>query len=140
MAAMLAFVGTLRFLQLASASSPASPIGTLSCTNATSTSLTLRWAGVDSTDLYQVSLAGSPTRRPAALQTTAEPSMVFDDLYPDRVQGLGHHLGPFPTNSLAVYHPSCGVRRDLLGGHAYELLIGACDPMAWPIHAFRTTG
>ena len=55
------------------------------------------------------------------------------------VQGLRHHFGPFPTNSSAAYHPSRGVWRALLGGHAYGVLIGACNPMLWPIHVFRWT-
>ena len=32
---------------------------------------------------------------------------------------------------------ACG--RALLGGHADGMLTGACDPMVWPIHVFRTT-
>ena len=34
--------------------------------------------------MYHVSLAASPTARPAALQTTVETTLVFDDLYPGR--------------------------------------------------------
>ena len=46
-----------------------------------------------------------------------------------QVQGLRHRFGPFPTDSSAVCHPSRGVRRVLLGGHAHGVLIGACNPM-----------
>ena len=48
------------------------------CTNARP-----RLRSVDATDLYSVSLASSPTSRPAALQTTVETTLAFDDLYPD---------------------------------------------------------
>ena len=42
------------------------------------------------------------------------------------VQGLRHHFGPFLPYFSALHHPTRAVR---LGGHAYGMLIGACNPM-----------
>ena len=45
------------------------------------------------------------------------------------VQGLRRHFRQHLTYSAALHHPFRGVRHALLGRHAEERLIGACDPM-----------
>ena len=45
------------------------------------------------------------------------------------VQGLRHHFGPSLRDIWALDHPTHAVFCALLGGHAYWMLIGACDPM-----------
>ena len=54
-----------------------------------------------------------------------------------QVQGLRHPFAPYLTAFPALYHPSSGVRRALLGAHACGMLIGACNPMVYPIHGYR---
>ena len=37
----------------------------------------------------------------------------------------------------ALEHPTRAACTDLLGAHAHRGLIGACNPMLWPMHVFR---
>ena len=53
------------------------------------------------------------------------------------VHGLRRHLGPHLPHSSAAGHSTRGVRRAPIGGHADGMLIGACDPMLYPIRVFR---
>ena len=50
----------------------------------------------------------------------------------DTIESKGFDItfGPFLPCDSALCHPSRGVRRALLGGHAYGMLIGTCNPMA----------
>ena len=54
---------------------------------------------------------------------------INESCYSGFVQGLRPHFRPHPTDIRAPHHPSRGVRRALLGGHACGMLIWACDPM-----------
>ena len=47
-------------------------------------------------------------------------------------------FGPFHAHFPAACHPSRAVYCALVGGHVCGMLIGACDPMLWPIYVFRT--
>ena len=56
-----------------------------------------------------------------------------------RVRQLQRYLGPFLAHFPAACHPSRAVYCSLVGGHVCGMLIGACDPMLWPICVFRQT-
>ena len=50
--------------------------------------------------------------------------------YYNMCKGFDIILDRFSRILTALRHPSCAVRRALLGGYAYGMLIGACNPMA----------
>ena len=67
----------------------------------------------------------------------AEASHIMVTAAPVKVRRLRHHFRPFPTQVQALHHPARAACCDLRGAHAYRVLIGAWNPMLWPIRGCR---
>lgn len=80
----------------------------VTCTDATATTITVRWEAVDATDLYYIALSATPTSRPFALQTSAGPvpSVTLTDLLPGTDYFLTLRSHPSAENVVWGWRPA----------------------------------
>ena len=76
------------------------------------------------------------------LKAMKEPANKTNPTIKIKARNLGtstsfYPSGPVLTCFSAPCHPTRAVRCARHRAHAYRMMPGACDPLAWPIHLFR---